>query len=236
MKNIQYNKHLESIFLIYFNSKIYLAESHLMINPKSYHDKFGLNLNSNYDLDILFFIITRSPGYKQLGSRSWKLFVIEITKILSSSKNDKYSILKLYNKFLNDIDKDNLECLDEILNIIKTKNNESVLGKLTVLRDQYYAHSDEDYNTITNKLFPTYEEIWDLMDKVELFLKSIYSQSGSAIVLDINRIIIKYLMGFKRMYNYYQATKDFRELSILKRNFSEERIEAFRKTQIDVYK
>src|SRR5690554_3716507 len=233
MNNDHSHEHLDNIHLMYYKSKIYLAESHLMTSPKSYHDKLGLVLNADYDLDILFFIIKKSLGYKKLGVRSWMLYVIEITKILSCSKVDKYSIMKLYK--LNDKghkDSYNLQCFDEIKAIIEDKNKESVLGKLKVLRDKYYAHSDEDFNKITNKLFPTYDEIWDLMDTVEKFLRAIYSQDDVELVFSIDHIINRYTLEFNRIYRYYQVTEDFGELYSLNRTFSKERIEIFRKKKL----
>lgn len=233
--NLNMNKdpfleHLDNIHLMYYKSKIYLAESHLMTRPKNYNDKFGLDLKADYDLDILFFIIKKSLVYNQLGNRSWVLYVIEITKILSSSKVDNFRIMKLYNKLNDKGNKSNfnLQCFDEIKAIIEDKNNESVLGKLKVLRDQFYAHSDEDFNKITNELFPTYDEIWDLMDIVEKFLRAIYFQKDCGVSLDISNIIGRYLFEFKRMYRYYQVTNDFGELYSLEHNFSKERIEIFR--------
>lgn len=230
MNNALSYEHLDNIHLIYYKSKIYLAESHLMTSPKSYHDKLGLDLNADYDLDILFFIIEKSLGYNQLGSRSWMLYVIEISKILSSSRGDKYSIKKLYNK-LNDKEYKNsydLQCFDEIKAIIEDKNKESVLGKLKVLRDQFYAHSDEEFNNMTNKLFPTYDEIWDLMDTVEKFLRAIYYQDNVEPMFSVDHIINRYIFEFKRIYHYYQVTEDFGVLYSLNRNFSKERIEIFR--------
>lgn len=230
MNNDPFLEHLDNIHLMYYKSKIYLAESHLMTRPKSYHDKLGLDLNANYDLDILFFIIKKSLGYNQLGNRSWMLYVIEITKILSSSKVDKFSIMKLYNK-LNDKEYKNsynLQCFDEIKAIIDDKNKESVLDKLKVLRDQFYAHSDEDFNKITNELFPTYDEIWDLMEIVEKFLRAIYSQDNVEPMFSVDHIINRYILEFKRIYHYYQVTEDFGELYSLYKNFSKDRIEIFR--------
>jgi hypothetical protein len=230
MNNDQSLEHLDKIHLMYYKSKIYLAESHLMTSPKSYHYKLGLDLNAGYDLDILFFIIKKSLGYNQLGNRSWMLYVIEITKILSSSKGDKFSIMKLYNKLNGKEYKNsyNLQCFDVIKAIIEDKNKESVLGKLKILRDKYYAHSDEDFNKITNKLFPTYDEIWDLMDTVEKFLRAIYSQDDVELVFSIDHIINRYTLEFNRIYRYYQVTEDFGELYSLNRTFSKERIEIFR--------
>jgi hypothetical protein len=234
MNNAPSLEHLDNIYLMYYKSKIYLAENHLMTRPKSYHDKLGLDLNADYDLDILFFIIKKSLGYNQLGNRSWMLYVIEITKILSSSKGDKFSIMKLYNKLNGKEYKNsyNLQCFDVIKAIIEDKNKESVLGKLKVLRDKYYAHSDEDFNKITNKLFPTYYEIWDLMDTVEKFLRAIYTQDNVEPKFSVDHIINSYILEFKRIYHYYQVTEDFGELYSLKRNFSKERIEIFRKKKL----
>lgn len=230
----QWHEHLDNIFLIYFKAKIYLSESHLITSPKSYYEQFGLNLNANLDLDILFFIIKRSPGYNQLGSKSWILFVTEITKILSSGGSDKHSILKFYNKLANNQYKNNfnLECFDKIISLIKDDNDDSTIGRLRVLRDKYYAHSDENFNELTTELFPTFTEIWELMDKIEVFLKAMYSQNGSDLLLDIDNIISRYFLDFERMYRYYQVTEVIGDVYKIKSNFREERFNKFRNTKV----
>lgn len=223
-------EHLSNIFLIYYKAKIHLAEAHLMASPKSYFEQFATSLNAKLDLDILAIIIKRSPGYNQLGVKSWMLFVIEITKILSSRNSDKHRVLKLYNMLINNQYNSSfdLKCLNEIIAIIKEDDDNSTLGKLRVLRDKYYAHSDKEFNQLTNKLFPTFKEVWELMDKIEVFLKAMYSQKDSDLYLGIDHIINRYFIDFKRMYHYYQVTEDFGDVYLIKRELSKERFDKFR--------
>lgn len=88
---------LGDIYILYIKSKIALAEAHLCRSPKSYFERFDLKADPKYDVDILDYLVRgESPGYNDLSRKSWILFVLEISKILSTGKGDKFSIYKFH--------------------------------------------------------------------------------------------------------------------------------------------
>lgn len=226
---------LGKIYILYYKSKIALAKAHLFRNPKNYIEDFKLSLHPNYDLEILSYLIRKcSPGYNDLSRKSWILFVLEINKVLSCSKHDKFSIMKLYNKlkhrdFKGEVPLSNFE---EIIGIIQAPEDNSVLGKLRVLRDKFYAHSDDNFNELTESLFPTYNEAWVLMFSVEKFLKSMYHHYDGDVCLHIEHHINKYFIDFERIYRYFQQTEDIKDTYRLNRNFTPDQLLRFRSLHV----
>lgn len=82
---------------------------------------------------------------------------------------------------------------------------------------------------MTQDLFPTYNEVWELMDIIEQYLITIYSEYNASIRLEIDRFIFKYEREFEKTYKYYQYTTDIAEVYRLERHFSKWEIDAFRK-------
>lgn len=222
---------LGSIYILYIKAKIALAETHLCRSPKNYFKKFELEETTNYNLEILDYLVRgESPGYNELSRKSWILFVLEITKILSKGKGDKFSIGKFYNKLLYKEFTDNipLDCFREIMKIIEDKNPDSVVNRLKILRDKFYAHSDADMERMTDAMFPTFNEVWSLMDNVEECLMAIYKYYDSGINLDVNRFLQKYIREFERLYQFFQVTTDFRVTYRLKQKLGDSGYLAFR--------
>ncbi|WKK60206.1 hypothetical protein [Sphingobacterium sp. BN32] len=226
---------LGKIYLLYWKSKVELAEAHLMRSPKNYFEKFGRLVSEEYDLDIFDFIVRKeSAGYNQLCRNSWIIFVLEINKIISKSGGDKFSIQKFYNKLSNkewDHNYD-LTCFNQILLVIQNNDSNSTVAKLRVLRDKFYAHSDKDFNRMTEDLFPTYNEVWDLMFEIETFLKAIYGQNDSDIDVSVNRELDKYIREFQLLYSYFQTTPSYGDTYRIKVAFGEERFSSFRNNLI----
>lgn len=227
--------YLGNIYLLYWKSKLKLAEAHLMRSPKNYFEKFGLLITEEYDLDIFDFIVRKeSAGYNQLCQNSWIMFVLEINKIISKTGGDKFSIQKFYNKLCNkewDHNYD-LKCFNSILSVIQNTDSNSTVVKLRVLRDKFYAHSDKDFNRMTEDLFPTYNEVWDLMLEIETFLKAIYGQNDSDIDVSVNRKLHKFICEFQLLYSYFQTTTSFGDTYRIKAAFGEERFTLFRSNKI----
>ncbi len=78
-------------------------------------------------------------------------------------------------------------------------------------------------------VFPTYNEVWKLMDVIERFLVAIYSEYHAGIDLRIDRFLNKYAREFEKTYKYFQTTMDIADIYRLERHFSKLEIEAFRK-------
>ena len=218
--------------MLYIKSKIALAEAHLTRSPKLYFEKFNTKNDPEINIEILDYLVTReSPVYAELSRKCWVLFVLEITKILSKSKGEKFGIGKLYNKLLNKEFKENisLDCFTEILSVINNNDQDSTLNKLKLLRDKFYAHTDDAINILTQDLFPTYNEVWELMDIIERFLVAIYSEYDAGIDLRIDRFLTRYARDFEKTYKYFRNTMDIADTYRLERHFSKLEIEAFRK-------
>ncbi|WP_286766694.1 MULTISPECIES: hypothetical protein [Sphingobacterium] len=232
MENINKCKELiGKIYVLYIKSKVALAEAHLTRSPKFYFEKFNTKNDPEINIEILDYLVTReSPVYAELSRKSWVLFVIEITKILSKSKGEKFGIWKLYNKLLNKEFKDDisLDYFSEILKMIEDNYQDSTLNKLKLLRDKFYAHTDSEINILTQDLFPTYNEVWELMDIIERFLVAIYSEYSAGIDLRIDRFLNKYAREFEKTYKYFQTTMDIADTYRLERHFSKLEIDAFR--------
>ncbi|MFU1855671.1 hypothetical protein ACK8HY_01510 [Sphingobacterium sp. NGMCC 1.201703] len=233
MENINKCKELiGKIYVLYIKSKIGLAQAHITRSPKFYFEKFNIQNDPKINIEILDYLVTsESPVYAELSRKSWVLFVLEITKILSRSKGEKFGIGKLYNKLLNKEFKENisLDCFNEVLKVIEDNDQDSTLNKLKLLRDKFYAHTDSQINIMTQDLFPTYNEVWELMDVIERFLVAIYSEYDAGIDLRIDRFLNKYAREFEKTYKYYQYTTDLAEVYRLERHFSKLEIEVFRK-------
>lgn len=232
MEEEKFDKVLGKIYLLYYKSKIALGEAHLMRSPKNYLQKFKINLPFNCDLDILDYLITkRSSIHSELSNKSWILYVLEITKILSY--NESFGIGKLYNQILNKNIKVNisLNSFKPILALIDTQNKNPLVENLKILRDKHYAHTDKEVECLTNRLFPTYNEAWELMFLVEDFLTNIYYERDSDIDLGIDRHLFNYLSEFKITYQYFKMIDDMVEKNLLRRYFSEERCHAYFNSQ-----
>ena len=233
MKEVNNCKELiGKIYVLYIKSKIALAEAHLTRSPKLYFEKFNTKNDPEINIEILDYLVTReSPVYAELSRKCWVLFVLEITKILSKSKGEKFGIGKLYNKLLNKEFKENisLDCFTEILSVINNNDQDSTLNKLKLLRDKFYAHTDDAINILTQDLFPTYNEVWELMDIIERFLVAIYSEYDAGIDLRIDRFLTRYARDFEKTYKYFRNTMDIADTYRLERHFSKLEIEAFRK-------
>ncbi len=219
---------LGNIYLLYFKAKISLGEAHLIGNPKGYLKRFDLRMPFKCDLDILDYLVSvRTSTYSTLSQKSWILFVLEITKILSYQ--EAFGIGKLYNKIFNknivvDID---LECFKPVLQIMDDKSHEGIVRKLKLLRDKHYAHSDAEVKKMTTQLFPTYSEAWEMMFIIEQFLKDVYAQKDSDIDLEINKHFNSYLREFKRTYEYFKIIDDPIEKIILRNKFGNEKIQSY---------
>jgi len=198
---------LGNIYILYIKAKIALAETHLMRSPKSYCEKFEPKFDPKYNLTVLDYLIrVESPGYNELSRKGWILFVLEIMKILAKGKDDKFSIMKLYNKLLHkEFNEDiPLQYFTDFLKIINDNNTTSVLNKLKTLRDKFYAHSDADIGKMTDELFPTYDEAWNLMFRIEKCLIAIYKYYDTEIDLNVRDFLESIFANLKDYMSFFE--------------------------------
>lgn len=223
---------LGKIYLLYYKAKISLGEAHLFQAPKGYLEKFEIDMPFKCDLDILDYLVgQRSSTYNTLSHKCWILFVLEITKILSYKES--FGIGKLYNKIINGNINTNVkvDCFMPIIQLIDNKCEDGIVCKLKFLRDKHYAHNDAEVEQVTSQLFPTYNEAWDMMLVIEQFLKDIYGQNGSDVILEINRDFYGYLTDFKKTYEYFKTIEDPFEKMILQNHFDKEKSQAYFNSQ-----
>lgn len=221
---------LSKIYLLYYKSKMHLSEAHLFRTPKDYTQKFQIEIPFKCDLDILDYLVGhRSPVYGSLSRKAWILFVIEVSKILSKSNNDAFAIRKFYNSLSNkNIKADvSLDCFRPILDLIDADDERTVIGRLRILRNKYYAHEDAVVDRLTDKLFPTYQDVWELMSLVEDLLIAIYSQLDTHVDLEVERHFDKYLREFKITYQYFKTIDDEFETYFIKRQFGDEKFNRY---------
>src|SRR5690606_40850598 len=96
-----------------------------MHSPKGYLQKFELEMPFRCDLDILDFLVSRrTPTYSMLSKKCWILFVLEITKILSSKES--FGIGKFYNQifYKNIKTTAGLDCFKPVLQLIEPRSEE----------------------------------------------------------------------------------------------------------------
>lgn len=219
---------LGKIYLLYYKAKMSLGEAHLIHFPKDYLEKFKIDMPFNCDLDILNYLVSkRTSIYSSLTNKCWILFVLEITKVLSY--RESFGIGKLYNKILyKNIKVDiELEYFKPVLRLIDDQCQTGIVNKLLFLRDKHYAHTDAEVEQLSSRLFPTYNEAWEMMFIIEQFLKNIYAQKDSDVDLEVNRHFYGYLREFRRTYEYFKTIEDPVEKMILRNHFDQEKIHAY---------
>lgn len=224
MEDRSFKDILGNTYVIYYKSKIALSEAHLFRNPKDFTQKFDIEIPFKCDLDVLSYLIgQQSAVYGVLARKSWILYVIEITKILSYK--EAFGIGKLHNKIRDRHLKTDIatDCFKSVLDLIDQKQPDSVVEKLKFLRDKYYAHRDGEVDRLSNELFPTFQHVWELMDLLDRFFIAIYSQLDAHIDLIVNRHLDKYLREFKRTYQYFKTVKDETETWFIRRQFGDEK-------------
>lgn len=121
--------------------------------------------------------LNKSPDFKFIRQILWRMTIIELSKLFSSSKNrDKFNLKHFINKLKKDeyfgdigIVENRIENWEKIL-----EENNVLIESILTLRDKIYAHRDpkkEDFKTIEI----TFQEIEILIKLSEEIIKEIYS-------------------------------------------------------------
>ena len=114
--------------------------------------------------------------------------------------------------------------------MIDADDERTVIGRLRILRNKYYAHEDAKVNRLTDRLFPTYNDVWELMSLVEEFLIAIYSQLDTHVDLEVERHLHIYLREFRRTYQYFKTIDDEFETHFIRRKFGNEKYDRYMKS------
>ncbi|MDM1529013.1 hypothetical protein [Myroides odoratimimus] len=122
------------------------------------------------------YLLLKSPHSKALqflGHSLYRNTIIEIAKLFSNNKGDRYSIKNLLNTLNNNHKQLSLDITVLIPPLEFINNNQELLGNIKLLRDKIYAHSDKP-NTSLEELEVSLNDIDYLIDFCERTLNSIY--------------------------------------------------------------
>ena len=165
------------------------------------------------DNSTKFSVMHRSPFLRRVRENFYPIVIIDLYKVFSISKNDKYSlkflIEKLKKEYNTSIWNVNI-ALQELDNFINRIDNESdKISKLKKLRDWHYAHKDKDkpspleikayYKEDIFVLIDLAKEIVDvLFEKVLKSPKEKFNYNGE----EMNEFIDKYLEYIEKTGKY----------------------------------
>lgn len=138
-------------------------------NSHKYIDE--INFDIKVDKIVLDRILKNSFHFQKYQWFSWKLFVIEICKIIGSGKTNKSSLQKMKSLI-------EYKCLQDgepyfpLLKSIESffLDNRDIIERLIKIRNRSYAHSDFDQEKIE---LPLIKECFELCDNVKLLFKQI---------------------------------------------------------------
>ena len=156
----QLRESIQQALFIYVNAKQAFQYCRYIHNPDSEQERDYLKTSRHF-------------GY--IGHMLWRNSVVEICKLLSKSKGDKYSVVRLLDKFWNAG-----EFLHANIPISKLQewekfliDHEQLINKIKSLRDQIYGHTDDpDVRKLLTG--PTFAEYQLLLDFIEGILRTVY--------------------------------------------------------------
>ena len=154
----QLKKDIWSIWKILINCQENLAFSRYFYNSATEDERSYIN---------------SSREFRFIRLSLWKLGIIEIHKILSLSKNDAYSLWRLMINIESEKYFNHGISSELILGWkIKLKSVKETVKKISLLRNQMYAHTDPDAETIEAEI--TFEEIDVVLKVIESVIKDVY--------------------------------------------------------------
>ena len=105
----------------------------------------------------------------------WKNYIIEIHKLISTSKSDKFSLIGTIDEALKSNISDSNKIALKQFKIDLEINNEETINMIRTLRSQFYAHSDSDADRVDVRTFKECSEfnsvIANLMKKLFLLFR-----------------------------------------------------------------
>lgn len=120
------------------------------------------------------FIKGRSDYFTHARIVHWRSTVIELAKLFSGKKNDRYNLKRLLNALKNDgmladakVPETAIKHWEELI-----EKEKEAIENLIVQRDKVYAHTDEGYREVINKV--TTSKTKELLEIVYGIVKDIY--------------------------------------------------------------
>ncbi len=149
---------LVKITEIHVRAKIYLHDAHYLFFPPT-----------GKEIDIA----DRTLLIWKIREAFWKLGIIEIAKLFQKSKNQNYNLLTFLDNLI-----DNYECYDwlQVFPIMEYKNWRSSINspnisrireEVSILRDNYFAHTDRNPKKITSEVYRIFEDLTLLINITE---------------------------------------------------------------------
>lgn len=144
----------------------------------------------------------------------WYVLIVELCKIVQGSDNQEFRIKKLLNVLENDYSKleykeqISLDTVRDLKKKFETKENNDLINRLTIIRDNYYAHTDKNPGKIDKKDIPKDVEIERLLN----------------VIREIVDTLNLHLKGAK----YYKCEHDAYEISTVIKLFNMNKSEFFR--------
>lgn len=154
-------------------------------------------------------VVRRDPFFYYTANSSWAMVVLDLCKIFSQSKNQKYNLFKVLNSLLTEPEnKDILDALSRDFvteNITVLNSMTPTIEKLETLRNKFYAHLDDLSLNLITLDNPTFVETERLFDIIELIVSEIGSKVYDADYLfrDYDRVnapsILKDVINQRKM-------------------------------------
>lgn len=165
---------------------------------------------SNKDSKYFKTIVENSPSFSRIYRNSYKLFVIELAKVVDSKEH--FSLLKLVNYIISnrqDLIWKNSEIEMSRLNFIREeikKIEDLHLDNIKHLRDKFFAHTDKDRHNvelifslqigfeILEKLRQFYEEIVLKLNNQHIAFSVFSSLTNEMVLLQRYKLIQNFIM------------------------------------------
>jgi len=166
MKKESVHNTLDKIQIMLDNTIGYLIICNYINHPKKY--SHFVKYKGSVDEVVLFHILKNSTHFRQYQYFVWKLFIIELSQILTGS-TDKFSLVKILNKINNKcfIEENDFSNVAKMIKVFLSKNAE-LIKKITDLRSSKFAHNDfRDLDISID-----FEESWMLIEEVKEIFQS----------------------------------------------------------------
>jgi len=182
---------IKNVWDIFINANECFHYSNYLHNPET-QDELDY-LNSSRDLQYIRHIMFR-------------MLIIELSKLFSDKKGDRFNIQHLINKLNKNGNFGNMGISDDVLKRwdAEIDNNRETIETILTLRDKVYAHTDSDKKKYIS-IDLSFNEIEPLLNIVEEIIRRIYSSvfntfaDVETVVFDKKRLSIIKILAEEKM-------------------------------------
>lgn len=143
------------------------AQSSFRIMDYLYRERKGLELE----------VINNYPFLKYTAETHWRLYVIELSKLLKNNKGEFFNLHKFIDKFKQGKEFEIIAGIDAVTIArweASLKLEESNIEKLIGQRDKLYGHTDKDYLSVRNTL--SFVKARELIEVVQNVITEIHDK------------------------------------------------------------